>query len=150
MAGSVKGIDSRLIAFVLPAIPESVRAARFGVRAALAFHRLDQYADDAAAITSELVTNVVQHVCGDGTGTVEVILVRTRNPEAVTVIVSDSSPDGPAVREASAGSERAGACESWRRCLLTGAGIRKRAAKRSSRYSRRSRKREARAALPRR
>jgi len=106
MAGAVAGIDSRLVAFVLPGIPESVRTARFRVRAALVFHRLDQYADDAAAITSELVTNVVQHVCGDGTGTVEVILVRTRNPEAVTVVVSDSSPDGPAMREASAGSER--------------------------------------------
>jgi len=81
MAGAVAGIDSRLVAFVLPGIPESVRTARFRVRAALAFHRLDQYADDAAAITSELVTNVVQHVCGDGTGTVKVILVRTRNPE---------------------------------------------------------------------
>lgn len=34
------------------------------------------------------------------------ILVRTRNPEAVTVVVSDSSPDGPAMREASARSRR--------------------------------------------
>ena len=106
MAGAVAEIDSRLIAFVLPSIPESVRMARFRVRAALGFHGLDQYADDAAIITSELVTNVVQHVCGDGTGTVGVILARTRNPEAVTVVVSDSSPEGPAMREASAGSER--------------------------------------------
>jgi hypothetical protein len=32
--------------------------------------------------------------------------VRVRNPEAVTVIVSDSSPQGPAMRKTSHGSER--------------------------------------------
>ena len=106
MAGTAVEIDPRLIAFVLPGIPESVRMARFHVRAALCFHHLDQYADDAAIITSELVTNAIQHVCGDGTETVGVTLVRTRNPEAVTVIVSDSSPKGPAMRETSADSEQ--------------------------------------------
>jgi anti-sigma regulatory factor (Ser/Thr protein kinase) len=106
MAGTTVGIDPRLIAFVLPSVPESVPMARFHVRAALSLHQLDHYANDAAAITSELVTNVVQHVCGDGTETVGVILERTRNPEAVTVVVSDSSPDGPAMHEASADSER--------------------------------------------
>jgi len=106
MAGTTVDIDPRLIAFVLPSIPESVQLARFHVRAALGFHELDQYADDAAIITSELVTNVIQHVCGDGTETVGVTLARTSNPEAVTVIVSDSSPEGPAIREASADSER--------------------------------------------
>ena len=70
MAGTAAGIDAQLVAFVLPGIPESVRTARFHVRAALGFHRLDQYADNAAAITSELVTNAIQHVCGDGTETV--------------------------------------------------------------------------------
>jgi anti-sigma regulatory factor (Ser/Thr protein kinase) len=106
MAGTAAEIDRRLIAFVLPSTPESVRIARFHVRAALGFHGLDRYVDDAAAITSELVTNVVQHVCGDGTGTVEVALARTRNPQAVTVVVSDSSPQGPAMHEASGDSER--------------------------------------------
>jgi len=106
MAGTTAGIDPRLIAFVLPSIPESVPMARFHVRAALSLHGLDHYANDAAAITSELVTNVVQHVCGDGTETVGVTLERTQNPEAVTVVVSDSSPDGPAMHEASADSER--------------------------------------------
>ena len=61
-----------------------------------------QYADDAEIITSELVTNAIQHVCGDGIETVGVILARTWNPEAVTVVVSDSSPEGPAARETSA------------------------------------------------
>jgi len=106
MASTAVEIDPRLIAFVLPSIPESVQLARFHVRAALGFHELDQYADSAAIITSELVTNVIQHVCGDGTETVGVALAHTSNPDAVTVIVSDSSPEGPAIREASADSER--------------------------------------------
>jgi len=48
---------------------------------------------------------VIQHVCGDGTETIGVTLARTWNPAAVTVIVSDSSPEGPAVREVPADSE---------------------------------------------
>src|ERR1039458_4479918 len=99
-------VDPRLIAFVLPSIPESVRIARFHIRAALGYHRLDDYADDAVAITSELVTNAIQHACGDGTGTVRVTLLRVRNPEAVTVVVTDSSREGPATRTAPDGSER--------------------------------------------
>jgi anti-sigma regulatory factor (Ser/Thr protein kinase) len=99
-------LDPRLIAFVLPSIPESVRIARFHIRAALGFHRLGEYADDAEAITSELVTNAIQHVCGDGTETVGVTLVRIWNPEAVTVVVTDSSPEGPVKREPSDRSER--------------------------------------------
>jgi anti-sigma regulatory factor (Ser/Thr protein kinase) len=106
MVSTAVEIDSRLITFVLPSIPESVRIARFHVRAALGFHELDQYADDAEIITSELVTNAIQHVCGDGTETVRVTLARTSNPEAVTVIVSDSSSEGPAMPEASADTEQ--------------------------------------------
>lgn len=98
--------DSQLIAFALPSIPESVPMARSRVRAALSFHELDQYADDAAIITSELVTNVIQHVCGDGTETIGVTIARTWNPAAVTVIVSDSSPEGPAICAGLADSER--------------------------------------------
>jgi serine/threonine-protein kinase RsbW len=106
MSGTTAEIDSRLIAFVLPSIPESVRMARFHVRAALGFHGLGEYADDAAAITSELVTNVIEHVCGDGTATVGVTVSRAWNPKAVTVVVSDSSSESPAIREAPTGSER--------------------------------------------
>ena len=98
--------DPRLIAFVLPSIPESVRIARFHIQAALGCHRLDEYADDAVAITSELVSNAIQHVCGDGTETVGVTLARIRNPDAVTVVVTDSSPAGPVMREPTPGSER--------------------------------------------
>ena len=52
MVSTAVEIDPRLIAFVLPSIPESVRMARFHVRAALGFHGLGEYADDAEAITS--------------------------------------------------------------------------------------------------
>ena len=45
-------------------------------------------------------------VPGDGTKTVGVTLARIWNPEAVTVVVSDSSPEGPAMRETSAESEQ--------------------------------------------
>ena len=67
MAGPAAEVDAQLIAFVLPGIPESAWMARFHVRAALGFHELAQYAEDAEIITSELVTNAIQHVCGDGT-----------------------------------------------------------------------------------
>ena len=106
MAGTAVEFGPRLIAFVLPGIPESVPVARYRVRAALGLHHLDQYADDLEIITAELVTNVIQHVCGNGAETVGLTLVRGRNPEAVTVIVSDSSPEGPAMRQTPAGSER--------------------------------------------
>jgi anti-sigma regulatory factor (Ser/Thr protein kinase) len=106
MASLAIEIDPRLIAFVFPSVPEAVPMARFHVRAALGFHELGEYADDAEVITSELVTNVIRHVCSDGSETVGVILARTRNPESVTVVVTDSSPEGPVMREASAGSER--------------------------------------------
>ena len=106
MASTAVELDPRLIAFVLPSIPESVRMARFHIRAALGFHGLDEYADDAEIITSELVTNAVQHVRDDGTNTIVVTLARVWNPAAVTVVVSDSSPEGPIRRDTSADSEQ--------------------------------------------
>jgi anti-sigma regulatory factor (Ser/Thr protein kinase) len=91
---------------MLPAIPESVRIARLHVRAALGYCDLDRFADDAAIITSELVTNAVQHARRDVTETVRVTLARASESEAVIIAVSDSSPDGPVIRTAPAGSER--------------------------------------------
>ena len=105
MASAAVELDPRLIAFVLPSIPESARMARFHIRAALGFHGLDEYADDAEAITSELVANAVQHVRGDGTNTIVVTLARVLNPAAVTVVVSDSSSQGPIRRDTSADSD---------------------------------------------
>jgi anti-sigma regulatory factor (Ser/Thr protein kinase) len=104
MAGTAVEVDPRLIAFVLPSRPESVWMARFHVRAMLGFHALGEYADDAETITSELVTNAVQHVCDNGAETIEVTLTRAWNPAAVTIAVSDSSPEGPIRRDASADS----------------------------------------------
>ena len=106
MARPAVEVDPRLIAFMLPGIPESVRIARFHIRAALGFHGLGEYADDAGIITSELVTNAVQHACDNDTSTIGVTLARVWNPESVTVVVTDSSPEGPVMRDAPADSER--------------------------------------------
>ena len=106
MASAAVELDPRLIAFVLPSIPESARMARFHIRAALGFHGLDEYADDAETITSELVANAVQHVRDDGTNTIVVTLARVWNPAAVTVVVSDSSPECPIRRDTPADSEQ--------------------------------------------
>jgi anti-sigma regulatory factor (Ser/Thr protein kinase) len=106
MARTAVEVDPQLIAFMLPSIPESVPVARFHIRAALSFHQLAEYADDLEVITAELVTNAIQHVRGDGTTTVGVTLARTRNPEAVTVVVTDSSTEGPVTRTTPDGSER--------------------------------------------
>ncbi len=99
-------IDPRLIAFVLPSIPESVRTARFHVRAALGFHGLRDYAEDAELVTSELVTNAVQHVRGDGTETIGVTLALVSNPPSIAVVVSDSCPDKPVRHDMPTGSEQ--------------------------------------------
>jgi anti-sigma regulatory factor (Ser/Thr protein kinase) len=105
MASTAIEIDPRLIAFMLPSIPESVRMARFHVRAALDFHGLNEYADDAEMITSELVTNAIQHVCQDADETISVTLARVWCPESVAVVVADSSSEGPILRKPSGVSE---------------------------------------------
>jgi anti-sigma regulatory factor (Ser/Thr protein kinase) len=106
MAKTAVEVDPQLIAFMLPIIPESVPVARFHIRAALSFHQLHEYADDAAIITSELVTNAIQHASEHGAHTIMVTLARVWNPEAVTIVVTDSSPKGPVIRTAPDGSER--------------------------------------------
>src|SRR5689334_7563126 len=52
---------------------------RFPPQAGLGFHRPGDYEDDPAVITSELVTNAVQHVSGDVTETIGVTLARAWN-----------------------------------------------------------------------
>ncbi len=106
MARTAVQADPRLIAFALPSIPESVPVARLHVRTALGFHGLGEYADDAEIITAELVANAVQHVRGDGTETIGVTLAHARSPAAVTVVVSDSSPEGPIRRDTPADGEQ--------------------------------------------
>jgi anti-sigma regulatory factor (Ser/Thr protein kinase) len=104
MARTAAQAGPRLIAFALPGIPESVPIARLRIRAALGSHGLGEYADDAEIITSELVTNAIQHVPDDDTNTIVVTLARVWNPAAVTVVVSDSSSEGPVRRDTSADS----------------------------------------------
>ena len=99
-------IDPRLIAFMLPGIPGSVPIARFHVRAALTFHELGQFVDDAAIVASELVANAVQHACRDASATIGVTVARAEDPEAVIVAVSDSSLHAPVMRIPPPGSER--------------------------------------------
>jgi anti-sigma regulatory factor (Ser/Thr protein kinase) len=105
-ADTTEKTDPRIIAFILPGIPASVRIARFHVRAALGYCDLGQLADDAAVITSELVTKAVQHACRDATATIGVTVARPRDSEAVIVAVSDSSPHAPVMHIAPPSSER--------------------------------------------
>jgi anti-sigma regulatory factor (Ser/Thr protein kinase) len=106
MARTATQASSRLIALALPGTPESVPIARRRVRAALGFHGLGEFTEDAEFITSELVANAVQHACEDGTKTIGVILTHAGTPAAVTVAVSDSSPQVPVRRETPADDEQ--------------------------------------------
>ena len=106
MASAATQANPRLIALTVPSIPGSVPVARLQVRAALGLRGLGEYADDAEIITSELVTNAVQHACANGTQTIGVTLTQAGSPAAVTVAVSDSSPHGPIKRDTAAGSEQ--------------------------------------------
>ena len=106
MARTATQASPRLIALALPGIPGSVPAARRHVRDALGLHGLGEFAQDAAIITSELVANAIQHACGNGAATIGVTLTCAGNPAAVTVVVSDSSPQGPVRRETPAGGEQ--------------------------------------------
>jgi anti-sigma regulatory factor (Ser/Thr protein kinase) len=106
MARTAAEADSRLIALALPSTPESVPVARWHVRDALHSRGLGEYAVSAEIITSELVTNAVQHVRGKGTQTIGVSLTHAGSPAVVTVIVSDSSPEGPVRRDAPADSDQ--------------------------------------------
>ena len=91
MAIAATGTKS-LMAFTLPSAPYSVRMARFYVRAALTYHELDEYAEDAETITSELVTNAIEHSGGVKFG-LEVMQLACSG--AVAVIVTDPSLDPP-------------------------------------------------------
>ena len=106
MARTATGADPRLIAFAVPSIPESVPVARSHVRAAPSPRELSGYADDAEIITAELVTNAVQHVRGNDTKTIGITLTHAASPAAVTIVVSDSSTNGPVRRDTSVGSEQ--------------------------------------------
>ena len=106
MASAATQANPRLITLTVPSIPGSVPVARLQVRAALGSRGLGEYADDAEIITSELVTNAVQHLCDNGTTTIKVTITYAESPAAVTIAVSDFSPHGPIRRDTTAGSEQ--------------------------------------------
>jgi anti-sigma regulatory factor (Ser/Thr protein kinase) len=85
-----------LIAFTLPGTPYSVQMARFYVRAALSYHDLDGYSEDAETVTSELATNAVTHA---GASPFGIEVMRLEGSGAVAVIVTDSSPVPPVKRD---------------------------------------------------
>jgi anti-sigma regulatory factor (Ser/Thr protein kinase) len=91
-----------LIAFTLPSTPYSVQLARFYVRATLAHHELDDYADDAEMVTSELVSNALEHAGGPKLG---LQVIHLADSGGVAVIVTDSSPNPPVRRDLSVDNE---------------------------------------------
>jgi serine/threonine-protein kinase RsbW len=95
-----------LISFVLPGIPESAGIARCHVRAALEYHALGDYSADAQIVTSELVSNAVQHADMDSAEVITVTLMRVCRLDAVAIVVGDSSPHPPVMRETTVDSER--------------------------------------------
>jgi anti-sigma regulatory factor (Ser/Thr protein kinase) len=94
-----------MIMLVLFRDPGQVAMTRCLVRAALEHRGLGNYADDAEAITSELVTNAIQHATTDTADKIGVTLLRAWDGEAVSVVVTDPSPVPPVKREAIAAGE---------------------------------------------
>ena len=85
-----------LIAFTLPSTPYSVQMARFYVRAALAYHGLGGYADDAEAVASELIANAVTHAPA---AVVTLALTWMEVSRALGIVVTDPSPLPPVKRD---------------------------------------------------
>ena len=85
-----------LVAFMLPSTPYSVQMARFYVRAALSYHDLGDYAEDAEMVTSEIMTNAVEHA---GAQTIGLELTRLEGSTAVAIVITDPSPLPPVKRD---------------------------------------------------
>jgi anti-sigma regulatory factor (Ser/Thr protein kinase) len=81
-----------LVAFMLPSTPYSVQMARFYVRAALSYHDLRDYIEDAEMVTSEIMTNAVQHADAQ---TIGLELTSLAGSGAVAIVVTDPSPLPP-------------------------------------------------------
>jgi anti-sigma regulatory factor (Ser/Thr protein kinase) len=88
-----------LIAFKLPSTPYSVKMARFYVRAALSYHDLSDFGADAETVASELATNAITHAGPPSFG-VELMRMEVPGVLAVAVVVTDSSPHPPVMRDA--------------------------------------------------
>jgi anti-sigma regulatory factor (Ser/Thr protein kinase) len=82
----------------LPPVARSVPAARRVLVQLLTAWSVPVFSDDAALLVTELVTNVVRHVAGQATLTVEVSLAEP----VLHVAVIDSSSTLPALRDRTA------------------------------------------------
>jgi serine/threonine-protein kinase RsbW len=91
-----------LVSFTLPSTPYSVQMARFYIRAALTYHNLGDYAEDAETITSELVSNAIRHA---GAPKFDLEVMHLAGTGAVAVIVTDLSPQRPVKRDPAADAE---------------------------------------------
>ena len=76
--------------------------ARFYVRAALGYHDLGEYAEDAETVTSELVTNAVTHA---GAPAFDLELLRLEGSGAIVIVVTDPCPLPPVKRDPTADAE---------------------------------------------
>jgi hypothetical protein len=85
-----------LAAFTLPGSPHSARMARFYIRAALTYHGLGGYADDAETVASELIANAVTHAPAP---VVTLALTWLERSRALGIVVTDSSPLTPVKRD---------------------------------------------------
>jgi anti-sigma regulatory factor (Ser/Thr protein kinase) len=97
-----------MIALVVVSDPGQVGMTRCLVRAALEYRGLGHYALEAEIITSELVTNAIQHANSTGptTDKISVTLMRVWDEEAISIVVTDSSSLPPVKRETTAVSDR--------------------------------------------
>jgi anti-sigma regulatory factor (Ser/Thr protein kinase) len=85
-----------LAAFTLPGSPHSARMARFYIRAALTYHSLSGYADDAEMVASELIANAVTHAPAP---VVTLALTWLEASSALGIVVTDPSPLPPVKRD---------------------------------------------------
>jgi serine/threonine-protein kinase RsbW len=81
-----------LISLTLPGDKQSANMARFCIRAALAHHDLDGFGADAELVTSELVTNAIEHA---GAVTLGLEVMHLADSGMIAVVVTDSSADAP-------------------------------------------------------
>lgn len=95
-----------MIAVTLPSVPESAGMARSHVRAVLECQGLGVYADDAEMVTAELVSNSVEHASASIADDITIAIMLVWNPPAVVLVVVDSSPAPPVMREPTLESDR--------------------------------------------
>jgi anti-sigma regulatory factor (Ser/Thr protein kinase) len=97
-----------MIALVLTSDPRQVGITRCLIRAALEYRGLGHYASEAEIITSELVTNAIQHASSPDptTDKIGVTLIRVWDEEAISIIVTDSSSLPPVKRETTTANDR--------------------------------------------